>query len=85
MTVTATSKPREVKYFEMTGTANGTQMRLTKPSYKALQDAFDVLTALSKAGKIFPCANVMAKELALFMEKPERESIFEAHKTATAT
>jgi hypothetical protein len=76
MTATA-SKPREVKYFEMTGTAAGTQMKLTRKSMDALTDARDVLAALAKAGKIFPCANLLRGELDLFMENPTRESIFD--------
>jgi hypothetical protein len=82
MTVTAASKPREVTYFEMTGTASGATMRLTKPSVKALESAREVLVALSHAGAIFPLAPIIANDLKLFLANPTRNTTTE---TATAT
>lgn len=74
MATATASKPREVKYFEMTGTAAGTQMRLTKPTQKALTDAVEVLNALGKAGAIFPRANGIAGDLVKFLADPTQNT-----------
>lgn len=69
MTATA-SKPREVKYFEMTGTAAGTQMRLTPRTVKAIQNAAEILDALGRVGNLFPKADSLAATLTEFIENP---------------
>lgn len=63
-------KPREVTYFEMTGTAEGPKMRLTKPSIKALTDARDVCAAMAKAGSLFPLATCIQGDLEKFLADP---------------
>lgn len=74
MTATATAaKPREVTYFEMTGTADGPKMRLTKASAKALVNARDVLLVLAKAGMIFPSADGIAKIVNAFILSPQMD------------
>lgn len=70
MATATETKPREVTYFEMRGTSQGTDMRLTKPSMKAIEHAQDVFDALSKAGSIFPKAAELREALAEFLNNP---------------
>lgn len=70
---TATATPRKVRettYFTMTGTAEGARMVLTKPTKKALEDAFDVLAVLAKSDGIFPKAPALLKGISQFLDDP---------------
>lgn len=70
MATATPTKTREVKYFEMTGTAAGTQMKLTSASRKALEQGSFVLGTLAKAGKIFPKANGLKADIDKFLADP---------------